>query len=216
MKKFYLVIGLFTLTILPICAQNIEHDSVRLLPPPVEELKGTPQLYDRKEWLDFDLSLPNVPMVTPPKMNLTLQPYTPWTPYDWDPIRKQKIKITKDTWKEDTWNEDSFKHLYAPYTNMKGTPPPLSLPNAGASPGAGAVFTGDLMYLFTKDFWNFHGRKNRARTDEVFKSWQVATPFDPSQKSKDTKVIQTFSGSEKQIINEKVNRLREQVQGGWK
>lgn len=141
-----------------------------------------PRISEEKRWLSPDESLPSVlPKAVPV---FSLMPYTPTTRYDWDPVFRKKIRITKDTWRG-----DPFSHLYArtgykPNTiNLgkgvtgRGTlqrgadfvPPHVAVHCYGA---AGVEIGGlDLMLVFTKDFWDRKGKKRRARTLEVLKTY---------------------------------------------
>ena len=107
-----------------------------------------------KPWLDFDVSLPATTHEDGrTKTIITLFPYTANTPYDWDPIRQRKIKIDEYTWRNDPFYK-YYKRLLPIYAH--GAPRPTG---------------SDFMKIFTKDFWDFKGKKRRERTREVLKNY---------------------------------------------
>lgn len=213
MKKLVFLCGLLLLVAGRLCAQSwTAKDSLqlkKLLESPGEivinrdvlkeveddRLYGTPQLSTDKPWLEFDNTLPGV-TDTPEQKNkvvLTLMPYTANTRYDWDPVRRRKIKIDKNTWRSDPFYE--MKSLYI-YTNWAKTPLDKGPRNTveqieatglryrvteranGVAVGSwqrsdwgGGIMSGDLMKLFTKDFWNRRAMKNRKRTLEVLRMY---------------------------------------------
>lgn len=211
MKKLVFLCGLLLLVAGRLCAQSwTAKDSLqlkKLLESPGEivinrdvlkeveddRLYGTPQLSTDKPWLEFDNTLPDV-TDTPEQKNkvvLTLMPYTANTRYDWDPVRRRKIKIDKNTWRSDPFYE--MKSLYI-YTNWAKTPldkgPRNTVEQIEATglryrvtERANGVAVGswqpanwgsggtDLMKVFTKDFWNRRAMKNRKRTLEVLRTY---------------------------------------------
>lgn len=65
------------------------------------DVMGTPLMSTEKSWMLPDATLPSVLPNTLPlnkKQMLTLRPYKPNTPYDWDPVYQKKIKVGQDTW----------------------------------------------------------------------------------------------------------------------
>lgn len=160
MKRFVLISGLLFAATIPLCAQNwTSQDSLRLqqllrregeieLNPDalkelqVEPLMGNPQSVTDKPWLDFDATMPRMPQ-DKKKVRLTLHPYTANTRYDWDPVYQKKIHVDEHTWR-------------GPFHKL------TTLPEEFAS--AARPSGHDFMRLFTKEFWNFKGKKRRAAT----------------------------------------------------
>lgn len=173
---------------------------VKLNPKALQELEmnnsfALPKAATEKSWMDFDYSLPAVPKVPEKKVVLTLRPYTAHTPYNWDPIRQKKIDIDKDTWRGDPFY--ALKVLKIP-TNWAKRPldagPRETLEqieatglryrvteranNMAVGSWQGTAAGGsnlDLMTPFTREFWDFKGRKRRARTLEVLKAYGDST-----------------------------------------
>lgn len=123
---------------------------VKVNPNALKELQmnllGAPKASTERPWMEFDTSLPKVSEKKPGR--LTLCPYTARTKYNWDPVYQKKIKVEKDTWRGDP--------LYA----LKQAPV-----FEGSSTGH------DLMLVFTREFWDFKGKKRRARTLEELKAY---------------------------------------------
>lgn len=175
MRRFILVWGLLCAVAFPFYAQNrTPQDSLRLNrqqgeggemklnPEALRELEmnsswGIPKAVRDKPWMDVDGSFPVRPKVPEKRMVLTLRPYTANTKYDWDPVYQKKIKVDKDTWRG-----DKFYALKTPTGGWQGT-------------GSGGIGGLDLMAPFTREFWNFKGRKRRARTLEVLKAYGDST-----------------------------------------
>lgn len=158
----------------------------------VDNLLGTPKASMDKSWLDFDTSLPVMPRMPEKKVVLTLRPYTANTKYNWDPVYQKKIKVDKNTWRGDPFYELTTRFIYS---NWAKTPmdagPHETLEQIEATgeryrvterannmavgswqgAGGGIGFTGDFMAPFTKEFWNVKGRKRRARTLEVLRTY---------------------------------------------
>lgn len=121
---------------------------------------------------------------------MTLRPYTTQTKYNWDPVYQKKIHVGKDTWRGDAFYELKRQVIY---TNWAKHPldagPRETLEQIEATGLRYRVTervnnrmvgswqrssspTGlDFMKPFTRDFWNFKGRKRRARTLEVLKAY---------------------------------------------
>lgn len=224
MKFFWLFVGLLFMTVLPLCAQNwTSQDSLqlqRLLQQKgelelnldalremgVESPLQSPQSYQEKSWLDFKVDLPSVLQEKQQKVVLTLHPYSPGTPYNWDPIHQKKIKVDKNTWRGafydlktrkypsnwaknplDPGPRNSLEQIEATglrYVAMErahnvavGEWRPVSRSSGGqVTGGSGASIGGlDLMTPFTRDFWNFRGRKARKRTLEVLRAYGDST-----------------------------------------
>ena len=169
---------------------------VRLNPDVLKEIGidsplGSPKEDMNKSWLEFDSSLPVMPQMPEKKVVLTLRPYTANTKYNWDPVYQKKITVNKNTWRSSPFYELTKLKIY---TNWAKRPldagPRESVEQIEATGlrymvterannmavgswrgvGGGGI-SGDLMAPFTKDFWNIKGRKRRARTLEVLKTY---------------------------------------------
>lgn len=101
---------------------------------------------EEKPWLDFDSTLPKV--LQKEKGRLTLYPYTPTTPYNWDPVLQCKIDIDAPDWKKNflLW--------------LRSQPIKASSPSGH-----------DFMVIFTREFWNRNITRRRARTLEVLRTY---------------------------------------------
>ena len=165
---------------------------------------GTPLIITDKQWLAPDATLPSVHPNDIPmdkRRILSLKPYKANTPYNWDPIREKKVKVTKDTWRSDPFHEIKNRRIYS---NWAKSPHEAGMRNSlavieasglrynpfagkvgGASVGAWqSVSTGsgtDLMTPFTKDFWDRSGRKRRMRTLEVLSQYGDSTSVNVNQ-----------------------------------
>ncbi|MDR3118480.1 MAG: DUF4858 domain-containing protein [Mediterranea sp.] len=163
-------IGLFALST---HARQIEKDSLNpnRIPDRIGEIKLNPDvtkeinfgtifpgkqtMLKEKPALNVDATLPNIfPDKEKKEIRLSLCPYTPNTKYNYDPIYRKQIKIKGDTWKYG----ENF------YMNMA-----FNMAASGGSSG------GDLMLIFTKDFWDKKGRRRKARTLEVLQSYGDST-----------------------------------------
>lgn len=131
MRRYYTIIGLLLVVVLPVCAQNwTPQDSLRLrrlldgegeikLNPEVlkemgvQEPLGKQQMSLEKQWLDFNTTLPEIPNTPKKKVILTLRPYTANTKYNWDPVYQKKIKINKNTWRGDSFYELKMLRIYS-------------------------------------------------------------------------------------------------------
>lgn len=169
---------------------------VRLNPDVLKEIGidsplGSPKEDMNKSWLEFDSSLPVMPQMPEKKVVLTLRPYTANTKYNWDPVYQKKITVDKNTWRSSPFYELTKLKIY---TNWAKRPldagPRESVEQIEATGlrymvterannmavgswrgvGGGGI-SGDFMAPFTKDFWNIKGRKRRARTLEVLKTY---------------------------------------------
>lgn len=162
MKRSLLLCFLWTL-FFPLCAQDrARQDSLRLQemlhgegelrlnPDALRDLWESPQMMSAdKPWMDFDNTLPMLPEGKPKqKVILTLHPYKPTTRYNWDPVLQKEINVDEDTWKGPFQKLKSAERLFA---------------------GAGGGM--DLMKPFTREFWDFKGRKRRLRTLEVLRAY---------------------------------------------
>lgn len=169
---------------------------VRLNPDVLKEIGidsplGSPKEDMNKSWLEFDSSLPVMLQMPEKKVVLTLRPYTANTKYNWDPVYQKKITVNKNTWRSSPFYELTKLKIY---TNWAKRPldagPRESVEQIEATGlrymvterannmavgswrgvGGGGI-SGDFMAPFTKDFWNIKGRKRRARTLEVLKTY---------------------------------------------
>lgn len=174
---------------------------VKVNPDALKELErnilGTPEVSVNKSWVDFDPTLPTSLQKEPKQeIKLTLRPYTANTKYNWDPVYQKKINVGKNTWRGDPYYE--LKTLFI-YTNWAKTPldigPRESVEQIEATGqryrvterannmavgswqgvGGGGIGSLDLMTPFTREFWNFKGRRRRARTLEVLKAYGDST-----------------------------------------
>lgn len=174
---------------------------VKVNPDALKELErnilGTPEVSVNKSWMDFDPTLPTSLQKEPKKeIKLILRPYTANTKYNWDPVYQKKINVGKNTWRGDPYYE--LKTLFI-YTNWAKTPldigPRESVEQIEATGqryrvterannmavgswqgvGGGGIGSLDLMTPFTREFWNFKGRRRRARTLEVLKAYGDST-----------------------------------------
>jgi hypothetical protein len=174
---------------------------VKVNPDALKELErnilGAPEVSVNKSWMDFDPTLPTSLQKEPKQeIKLTLRPYTANTKYNWDPVYQKKINVGKNTWRGDPYYE--LKTLFI-YTNWAKTPldigPRESVEQIEATGqryrvterannmpvgswqgvGGGGIGSLDLMTPFTREFWNFKGRRRRARTLEVLKAYGDST-----------------------------------------
>lgn len=105
-----------------------------------ELFQGVMKTSTEKRWMEYE-----VPSDEPEhKIRLTLQPYSPTTPYNWDPVYRKKIDIDK----------------------------PAGMTLYGNQWRASAKPTGlDFMKVFTKDFWNRRHVKRRNLTLKLLKEY---------------------------------------------
>ena len=170
---------------------EIELNSQALQELRTGEKYNEPHVYDEKPWLKFDTSVPEVPSAF--KINascLTLHPYTPTTPFDWDPVYLQHIPVH-----ENTWRHDPFYHLKTHMipTNWAKTPfDPGKRQTVEQIEATGLRYrfterannmvmggwqfigppTGiNLMMPFTRDFWRIRECKRRIRTKEELRMY---------------------------------------------
>ncbi|EKC53469.1 hypothetical protein OBE_12578 [human gut metagenome] len=157
-----------------------------------EQFSGYSESGDGQVWMDFDNSLPVMPKAPEKKVVLTLRPYTANTKYNWDPIYQKKIKVDKDTWRGDefyalkilmiptNWAKHPFdagpretvEQIEATGLRYRVTERANNMAVGGWQGASGGGISGlDLMTPFTREFWNFKGRKRRARTLEVLKAY---------------------------------------------
>lgn len=133
-------------TIPPTTAYDVE---LKLNPAALRELRqnffGTLRPSTDKSWLEPNSTLPTLPhQEQAAPRGLTLSPYTATTKYNWDPVAQCKIDIDRPTSSWRAWR----------------------LP-AGCRVSGGY----DLMYIFTRDFWDVARNRRRARTREVLAAY---------------------------------------------
>ena len=159
---------------------------------------SSPFIYTEKDWLLPDASLPvSLPDEIPldKRKMLTLRPYTANTPYNWDPVRKKKIKVTKDTWRSDPYYEIRNRRIYSNWAKntrdarVRNCIAQIEATGLRYNPLAGRVGTTvvgswqstsnatglDLMTPLTKEFWDRAGRKRRQRTLVVLSQYGDST-----------------------------------------
>ena len=169
---------------------------VRLNPDVLKEIGidsplGSPKEDMNKSWLEFDSSLPVMPQMPEKKVVLTLRPYTANTKYNWDPVYQKKITVNKNTWRSSPFYEltklkiytnwakrpldagprESVEQIEATGLRYMVTERANNMAVGGWRGVGGGGISGDFMPPFTKDFWNIKGRKRRARTLEVLKTY---------------------------------------------
>ena len=169
---------------------------VRLNPDVLKEIGidsplGSPKEDMNKSWLEFDSSLPVMPQMPEKKVVLTLRPYTANTKYNWDPVYQKKITVNKNTWRSSPFYEltklkiytnwakrpldagprESVEQIEATGLRYMVTERANNMAVGGWRGVGGGGISGDFMAPFTKDFWNIKGRKRRARTFEVLKTY---------------------------------------------
>lgn len=183
--------GLLCAVAFPCYAQNwTPQDSLRLnrLLKGEGEVKLNPEVLQELE-MNNSLGTPKAPEK---KVVLTLRPYTANTKYNWDPIYQKKIKVDKDTWRGDefyalkilmiptNWAKHPFdagpretvEQIEATGLRYRVTERANNMAVGGWQGASGGGISGlDLMTPFTREFWNFKGRKRRARTLEVLKAY---------------------------------------------
>ena len=169
---------------------------VRLNPDVLKEIGidsplGSPKEDMNKSWLEFDSSLPVMPQMPEKKVVLTLRPYTANTKYNWDPVYQKKITVNKNTWRSSPFYEltklkiytnwakrpldagprESVEQIEATGLRYMVTERANNMAVGGWRGVGGGGISCDFMAPFTKDFWNIKGRKRRARTLEVLKTY---------------------------------------------
>lgn len=156
----------------------------------MEPWQERPKGSEEKSWLEFDTSLPSVLPLN--RSVMTLRPYSARTPYNWDPIQEKKIEIDKNTWRSDPFYEltrlkiptnwakrpldagprETLEQIEATGLRYRMTERVNNMTVGSWQPASGGTGGGmDLMKPFTREFWDFKGRKRRARTMEVLKSY---------------------------------------------
>lgn len=169
---------------------------VKLNPEVLQELEmnnslGTPKAVMDKSWMDFDNSLPVMPKAPEKKWCLPYVLIQPIPNIIGTPFIR-KIKVDKDTWRGDefyalkilmiptNWAKHPFdagpretvEQIEATGLRYRVTERANNMAVGGWQGASGGGISGlDLMTPFTREFWNFKGRKRRARTLEVLKAY---------------------------------------------
>lgn len=211
MKSLWVLLGLLFTIVHPFYAQDwtlqdslalhrlLQNEGkIELNPEALRELGvdgflGNPVSTTEKTWLGFREELP-LPEPEIKDVVLTLHPYVPNTPYNWDPVLQKKIKINKNTWRGAFYDLKSrmYPSDWARHPLEAGSRNSLEKIEATGlryvvmeranntavggwkSVGSGAAIQGlDLMAPFTKEFWNFKGRKRKKRTLEVLRTYSL-------------------------------------------
>lgn len=178
---------------------NSGEGEVKLNPNALKELEiqqsaGVQQMSEDKPWMDFNITLPAIPDAPKAKVVLTLRPYTANTKYNWDPVYQKKIAVDKNTWRGDPFYELKTRFIYSDWAKtpfdagLRETVDQIEATGlryrvterannmaVGSWQGTSGPSNIDLMTPFTKDFWDFKGRKRRARTLEVLRTYGDST-----------------------------------------
>ncbi len=210
MKRAWFLGGMVCASVVSVCAQEAvwtAEDSLRLQQmlkgegevelnqEALEEfrrqtfLEEEPQMSEEKPWMEFDETLPVLPGMPPkPKFMMTLRPYTPTTPYNWDPVRQEKIDIDKalrgtfshltelkipTDWAEnplDAGPRKTVEQIEATGLRYRMTERANGMVVGSWQPASGGGSL-DMMRIFTRDFWSFRKRKRRAKTLEVIQAY---------------------------------------------
>lgn len=174
---------------------------VKLNPEALKELEingpsGGPKAVINKSWMDFNTTMPMMPKMPEKKVVLTLHPYTANTKYNWDPVYQKKIKVKEDTWRDepfyalstlflpsnwakkplDAGPRESLEQIEATGIRYRVTERANGMAVGSWQKAEGnSTFTGDFMAPFTREFWDVKGRKRRARTLEVLRTYGDST-----------------------------------------
>jgi hypothetical protein len=145
-----------------------------------------------KPVLNVDITLPKV-FPERKEIKLSLCPYTVSTKYNYDPIFQKMIDIKSDTWRYgekfriktafiySNWAKtpidpgvrkslDEIEATGMRYKLFENRANNRAVGSWGPAAGGGNL-SGDFMAVFTKDFWDWKGRKRKARTLEVLQSY---------------------------------------------
>lgn len=174
---------------------------VKLNPEVLKELEingpsGGPKAVINKSWMDFNTTMPMMPKIPEKKVVLTLHPYTANTKYNWDPVYQKKIKVKEDTWRDepfyamgvlfiysnwakkpfDAGPRESLEQIEATGISYRVTERVNGMATARWQKAEGEGIGGlDFMAPFTREFWDVKGRKRRARTLEVLRTYGDST-----------------------------------------
>jgi hypothetical protein len=126
-------------------------------------IMGSPMQPTEKSWMSADETLPSAIDGQEPldmRAVLTLHPYKPNTPYNYDPVRGRTFKVGRDTWRSNPYYALTSLRRY---TNS--TEPYRKVTPSGH----------DFSTVFTRDFWDRKGRLRRARTLLVLSQYGDST-----------------------------------------
>lgn len=178
-----------------------ENGELKLNPDALMELEMNisrpPKASINKPWMNFDTTLPTLSSREAKRpIRLSLCPYTANTKYNWDPVYQRKIKMDKHTWRGDefytmkiltiptNWakrplyagSRETLEQIEATGLRYRVTERAnnMAVGSWQGSDGDG-IGSLDLMAPFTREYWNFKGRKRRARTLEVLRLYSDST-----------------------------------------
>jgi hypothetical protein len=166
-------------------AQWSEKDSLNLdrLLKSGEDIKIDPQRFMQqtdKPWMKFDTKLPGMRQKVDVKdLRISLAPYSIRTPYNYDPIYRKKIEIGPNTWRGDPFYSMTLSPLKTRFKEDEAAP--ISSRGNMPGPSAGAVFTGDLLYYLTKEFWSFKHRRDREATLKALSTYGDSLAISPKK-----------------------------------
>lgn len=174
---------------------------VKLNPEVLKELEthgplGAPKAAINKSWMNFDNTMPMMPKMPEKKVVLTLRPYTANTKYNWDPVYQKKIVVKENTWRDEPFLGVTGLFIYSNWAKKPFDAGPretleqieatglryrmgervnnMAVGRWEKAEGNGS-FSGDFMLPFTREFWDFKGKKRRARTLEVLRAYGDST-----------------------------------------
>lgn len=141
--------------------EHLPQDSIRLHQMLEEAIIGTPQIAGSKRWMDFDYTLPTTPTTKIKKdtIRLTLRPYGYDTPFYWDPINQCRLVKKSDG----SWQPEESSLTISPNLFTVKEEENVPIPKQSISC--------DLMYIFTKEFWQFQRRKNKKKLSSVLDAY---------------------------------------------
>lgn len=150
-----------------------------------------PRISTDKPWMEADESMPSVfgsdeQAAEKKSVRYTLHPYTPTTPFDWDPVYQRKIAINKDTWRGRFWQaarSSDVAHMgISGFVRYPAADPDKVHFEHGVLVGDYATL---LTQYFTAEFWRFRDKKNRKVTLELLKGYRqwlnAGTGDEPSE-----------------------------------
>ncbi len=177
-------------------------DELKLNPEAVQQidfgsLGGAPMQSAEKTWMLPDETLPyTLPgEAERQKVVLTLFPNLTNTKFNVDVVSGRKIKLNANTWRNDPFYNLKNQYIYSnwakkpmdggerkSYDEIEATGLRYNLLGERANNmavGSWKQTSGpsnlDFMTPFTKDFWDFKGRKNRMRTLDVLSTYGDST-----------------------------------------
>src|SRR5574344_185041 len=170
-------------------------------------LKGNKEININKAELQniqFDNKIINKPLLDPIPLNnirpdetlpsnaskkfiLTMYPYKPNTPYNWDPVLHCKIIQVNGYWEPQNTTEH-FNDRARAYNMATGISSQIAgikglrgLKLGSVYIQGGTISGLDLMLLFEKRFWQFRQNETRKKTLEVLKNYGKAIPRMPAR-----------------------------------